>query len=60
MHRIEEGGESVGREGREIGENDVPAVLGVPFVTPRDGAPGDKSRGEGFLSHVPGTVALWL
>lgn len=28
----------------KAGENDVPAVLVVPLMTPRDWAPGDKSR----------------
>ena len=44
----------------KAGENDVPAVLVAPLMTPRDGAPGDKSRRWGFpesCSTDCGTVA---
>lgn len=43
--------------GGKGGGNEVPAGRGVPFMTPRDGAPGDKSRGEG--SGVSAAAVPW-
>lgn len=51
-------GELGGRAVGQARENNVPAVLGVPLMTPRAWAPGDKIRGEGSHSHAPLAMAL--